>query len=97
MKLIGFLLLTAIFVARASAFSRIIEIDSNILDDGTNEIDVIEIDIIKDDEFREYLKNRPEVHVEHLVPSTNVNGIISYTIGARLPGQIFNSFYVFLN
>lgn len=94
-KIIGFLLFTAIFVATASAFIRITEIGSNRLEDELNEIDVIEIDIIKNDEFQEYLANRPESHVEHLVPSTNVNAVLSYTTGSRLSGQFFYSSSIF--
>lgn len=88
MKLIVFLLLTTIIGQITNASTRIIEIDSNILDDDTNEIDIIELDVVKSDGFLDYLANRPDIHVEHLVPSTNVNGNISYTIGARLPGQL---------
>lgn len=53
----------------------------------------LENDIVKfqllhsnSDDFDEYLVNRAEAHVEHLIETNNVKGIITYTLGARLPG-----------
>lgn len=40
------------------------------------------------DDFDEYLAKREGVHVEELIDLGNVNGTISYTLGARLPGQL---------
>lgn len=41
------------------------------------------------DNFDEYVAGRDETHVEYLEEQRNVNGAITYTLGARLPGWYY--------
>lgn len=83
MKLIA-VLFAAVLLSTCTV-GRIIEIVSDIDDNDIYEIEEIDVKLF-DGNFAEHVAKRPDIHLEVMTPYTNLNGIISYTIGARVPG-----------